>query len=35
MGGRGGGEAVEVAGVGEGPVEVFGRVRGGVDLGGC
>ena len=33
MGGGGGVEAVEVAGVGEGPVLVFGRVGGGVDLG--
>ena len=27
-------EAVDVAGIGEGPVFVFGRVWGGVDLGG-
>ena len=34
LGGARGVEAVEVAGVGEGPVAVFGRVGGGVDLGG-
>ena len=32
--GGGGVEAVDVAGIGEGPVFVFGRVWGGVDLGG-
>ena len=34
VGGGGGVEAVDVAGIGEGPVLVFGRVGGGVDLGG-
>ena len=34
VGGGRGVEAVDVAGIGEGPVLVFGRVGGGVDLGG-
>ncbi len=32
---RGGVEAVDVAGIGESPVFVFGLVWGGIDLGGC